>query len=158
MLGAFSVPYMLRPQVGLVIPAATYRAAPFIDAATALDVEVVVITDQVAALGSAVVSYSMLTSTVPIISVRLLASRGIGPLQAVLAVDGAGVALAAALAEQFALPHNPLDATLAAGDKAAQREQFEEAGVPQPSFRFLSVSEDPAELGASLGWPCVVKQ
>ena len=70
----------------------------------------------------------------------------------------AGVALAAALAEQFALPHNPLDATLAAGDKAAQREQFEEAGVPQPSFRFLSVSEDPAELGASLGWPCVVKQ
>ena len=80
-------------------------------------------------------------------------------LAAVLALDGVvapgtdwPVAVAARVAHKLGLPHpiSPATAVLAT-NKLRQRERFDEAGVPQPRWQFLSDGEPELEL------PCVVK-
>jgi biotin carboxylase len=68
--------------------------------------------------------------------------------------------LAAAVAARMALPHNPVDAVLAAADKAAQRLRWAAAGVAQPALRIVSAAapEESVEQAAeATGFPCVVK-
>jgi len=68
--------------------------------------------------------------------------------------------LAAAVAEQMGLPHNPVDAVIAATDKTGQRRRWALAAVAQPAFRIISsvASEDSLpEAAAAVGFPCVVK-
>jgi biotin carboxylase len=58
------------------------------------------------------------------------------------------------------LPHNPVDAVLAATDKAAQRRRWAAAGVAQPSFRVVPAAATEGALrnaAAQVGFPCVVK-
>src|SRR5262249_47773994 len=83
-----------------------------------------------------------------------------GPVDGVVAVDTPMLALAAAVAARTGLPHNPIEAVMAATDKAAQRCRWAIAGVPQPAFQILAASAgDDAMAGAAAGagFPCVVK-
>jgi biotin carboxylase len=68
--------------------------------------------------------------------------------------------LAATVAARMGLPHNPVDAVLAATDKARQRLRWAAAGVAQPSFRIVPAAapEDCVRRAAEVvGFPCVVK-
>jgi biotin carboxylase len=85
--------------------------------------------------------------------------RGIERLAGAERVDGViapgidwPVGIAARVAAKVGIPH-PLEPAVAglAVSKARQRERFEAAGVPQPSWRLVSESEDGLPL------PCVVK-
>jgi biotin carboxylase len=68
--------------------------------------------------------------------------------------------LAAAVAGQMGLPHNPPDAVLNATDKARQRQWWAAAGIAQPTFRIVPAParEDAIRQAAvAVGFPCMVK-
>jgi len=65
--------------------------------------------------------------------------------------------LAATVAAAMGLPHNPVDAVRAALDKAAQRQRWAAAGVPQPSFRLVPAGDCVRRAAEAIGFPCVVK-
>lgn len=144
-------------RVLLLVPARTYRASDFLVAAGRLGLDLVVGSDGALPL-----------SNRPIIpvdpgdlqaSVDRLVARS-GPVDAVVAVDTSMLVLAAAVAARMGLPHNPVDAVIAATDKAGQRRRWAAAGVAQPAFRVVpaSASQDALrDAAAHVGFPCVVK-
>ena len=148
---------MTAPRVLLLVPARTYRATDFLTAASRLGLDLVVGSDGALPLGGR-----------PVVPVspgdpersadRIMASTG--PAAAVVAADTPMLVLAAVIAGRMGLPHNPVDAVTAAGDKAAQRHRWAAAGVAQPAFRVVpaTATEDVLrQAAAEVGAPCVVK-
>ena len=148
---------MTAPRVLLLVPARTYRAADFVTAAGRLELDLVVGSDGALPLGGR-----------PVVPVspgdpersadRIVASTG--PLAAVVAADTSMLILAAVVAGRMGLPHNPVDAVIAASDKAAQRRRWAAAQVAQPAFRVVpaAAAEDVLrQVAAEVGGPCVVK-
>ncbi len=78
-------------------------------------------------------------------------------LDAIIPVDDQGVVVASLAAKRLGLRHNPLDAALAARDKAALRHALQAGGVPQPDYRVAGPDSDVAALADAMGWPCVIK-
>jgi len=140
-----------------VVPARTYRAADFLTAARRMGLDLVVGSDGALPLGGdPVVQVS--PGDVPGSIRRIMAlGRRFG---AVVAADTPMLVLAAAAAERMGLPHNPVQAVIAAADKAEQRRLWADAAVAQPAFRIVpsGASEDSLrEAAAQAGFPCVVK-
>ncbi len=145
------------PRVLLLVPARTYRAADFLAAASRLGLDLVVGSDGALPLGGR-----------PVVPVnpadpehsadRIMASTG--PVAAVVAADTPMLILAAVVAGRMGLPHNPVDAVIAASDKAVQRRRWAAARVAQPAFRVVpaAAGEDVLrQAAAEVGCPCVVK-
>ncbi len=142
-----------------MLPTATYRAGDFVDAAAKLGAEVVVGSEHRQALsesmGDRAITLSLRQPLRAADQIARLAERS--PLDAVVAVDDGGTRAAAVASERLGLRGNPLDAVERARDKAAMREAFAAAGVPQPDFRVVRNGEDVARLAEELGPPVVVK-
>ena len=145
------------PRVLLLVPARSYRAADFILAAERMRLDLVVASDGALPLGGR-----------PVIPVspadpgasarRILAQAGpLKPVDAVVAADTPMLVLAATVAAAMGLPHNPVDAVRAATDKAAQRQRWAAAGLPQPSFRLVPARACVRQAAEAVGFPCVVK-
>src|ERR1700722_5039617 len=145
------------PRVLLLVPARTYRAADFLTAASRLGLDLVVGSDGALPLGGR-----------PVVRVspgdpersagRIIASTG--PAAAVVAADTPMLVLAAGIAGRMGLPHNPVDAVTAAGDKTAQRHRWAATRVAQPAFRVVpdAATDDVLrQAAAEVGAPCVVK-
>lgn len=144
-------------RVLLLIPAQTYRASDFLAAAHRMGLTVVVGSDGALPLGGHPVLHA--DPRDPQHSAARLASLA-GPVDAVVAVDTPMLALASAVAARTGLPHNPIEAIVAASDKAAQRNRWAATGVCQPAFRILPAEtskEALAAAAAETGFPCVVK-
>jgi biotin carboxylase len=143
----------------LVLPTATYRAGDFVDAAAKVGAEVVVGSEHRQALSDAMGDRAItLTLRQPLRAadqIERLAART--PLDAVVAVDDGGTRAAAVASERLGLRGNPPEAVDRARDKAAMREAFTAAGVPQPEYRVARNGDDVAALAAELGPPVVVK-
>jgi biotin carboxylase len=135
------------PRVLLVLPSATYRAPDFLDAAARLGAEVVVGSEHRQALSESMGDRSVtLTLSRPEMAadqIARLAERA--PLDAIVAVDDGGTRAAAAASARLGLRGNAPEAVARARDKAAMREAFAAAGVPQPAF------------GEDVGFPRVLK-
>lgn len=160
------------PRVALVLPATSYRAADFLDAARRLEVDVVVASERGTALDAVAGDRSVRVDLAHPASVaeRLADVHARLPLDAVLGVDDAGVVAAAHASAALGLPHNAPDAVAAARDKRELRRRLDAARVAQPAW-----SEIPAELDTGestgesalapavrseldrVGLPCVVK-
>jgi biotin carboxylase len=83
-----------------------------------------------------------------------------GRLDAVVAADTPMLMLAAVVAERMGLPHNPVEALIAAADKAEQRRRWAGAGVAQPEFQLVPAGASAGAVrraAAETGFPCVVK-
>src|SRR5215471_10641054 len=144
-------------RVLLLIPAVTYRATDFLLAAGRLGLDVVVGSDGALPLGDRPVVHVDANDVGR--TVDRLVSRT-GPLDAVVAVATKMMALDAAVDSRLALPHNPVEAVVAANDKAEQRRVWLAAGVPQPSFRVVLAEAGERAIttaAAEVGFPCVVK-
>jgi biotin carboxylase len=143
----------------LVLPSATYRATDFVDAAAKLGADVVVGSEHRQALsdsmGDRAVVLSLRQPLRAADQIQHLAQNV--PLDAIVAVDDGGTRAAAAASERLGLRGNPLEAVERARDKAAMREAFAHAGVPQPDYRVVHAGDDEAEVAAELGAPVVVK-
>jgi biotin carboxylase len=146
-------------RVLLLLPTATFRASDFLAAARRLGAEAVVATDHrpVLAPGSetVVVDFARPARAAGVL-VDALRHR---PVDAVVAVDGPGVELAAVVGERLGLRHNPPRAARAATDKAAQRRAWAAAGIPQPAFVVLAPDDldgpvDAHDLGGRAAWVC----
>jgi biotin carboxylase len=137
----------------LVLPSATYRAPDFLDAAARLGADVVVGSEHRQALsesmGDRAITLSLAQPQLAADQIERLAQRS--PLDAIVAVDDGGTRAAALASERLGLRANKPAAVARARDKAAMREAFAAAGVPQPDWRLSS-----GDTGA-VGFPCVLK-
>jgi hypothetical protein len=145
------------PRVLLLVPARTYRAADFLAAADRLGLDLIVGSDGALPLGGRPVVH--VSPGDPESSADRIMART-GPVAAVVAADTPMLILAAAVAARMGLPHNPVDAVIAATDKAVQRRLWTAAQVPQPAFLIVpaAAAEDALwQAAAEVGCPCVVK-
>jgi biotin carboxylase len=143
-----------QARVLLLVPARTYRAADFVLAAARMHLDVVVASDGALPLGGR--PLIPVSPADPEASTRRILARA-GPVEAVVAADTPMLALAATVAARMGLPHNPVEAVLAATGKATQRQRWAAAGVPQPSFRIVSAGGSVRQAAEEVGFPCVVK-
>jgi biotin carboxylase len=146
----------------LLLPSATYRARDFLEAARSLGVEVVIGTEETAAM---VQMMGSRTLEVPLddpgeAARVIVAHDNLLPLDAVIAVDDMGTLVAAEASALLGLRHNPPEAVAAARDKLAMRTRLAASEVPQPAFAALPAGAGPEEiaaLAAAVGTPCVIK-
>jgi len=145
------------PRVLLLVPARTYRAADFLAAAGRMGLDFLVGSDGALPLGGRPVVH-VSGGDLPASADRIMA---LGTrFDAVVAADSPMLVLAAVVAEQMGLPHNPVQAVIAAASKAEQRRRWAAAAVPQPEFRVVpaAASNDALRKAtAGAGFPCVVK-
>ena len=148
-----------RARLLLLLPSTTYRAAAFVEAARRLDVDLTVASDHRSVFadrqpeGLATFDFAD-----PGRAARQAAAFAAAhPVAAVVGVDDDTAILAAAIAEALGLPHNPLEATLAARDKHRQRVALAAAGVPVPAFELHRLDADPRAAARSAAYPCVLK-
>jgi biotin carboxylase len=137
----------------LLVPARTYRAADFVLAAERMGLELVVASDGALPLGRAVIPAR--SADLDASARRIVALAG--SVDAVVAVDTPMLVLAATVAAKLGLPNHPVDAVRAALDKAAQRQRWAAAGVPQPSFLLVPAGDSVRQAAEAVGFPCVVK-
>lgn len=142
-----------------MVPSATYRATDFLEAARRLGAEVTVASERRQAMSGLMGNNAL---TVPLGRPREAAERiarlsDRAPLDAIVAVDDAGVETAALAAKRLGLVHNPPEAVVASRDKAKMREALAAAGIAQPAFRVAGPDDDVASIAAAVGLPCVVK-
>lgn len=146
-------------RVLLLLPTGTYRAPDFLAAARALGVEVVVASEQEAALaearGDRALTVDLEDVDGAVESIVGLDARS--PIDAVVAVDERGVTVAAGATTRLGLPGNPPEAAARSRDKAALRRALAAREVPQPAFAVVAPGEDVGAAAASVGFPCVVK-
>jgi biotin carboxylase len=143
----------------LLIPTTTYRTEDFVEAARALDVDLVIASDRPNVMAGEFPDHLL---TLPFDDpeaaareVRAYAARR--PLDAVVPVDDATTVVASAVGEALGLRVNPLAAARATRDKRVMRELLARAGVPSPTFTLVRVDEDPAAAARRMAYPCVLK-
>jgi len=143
----------------LLILSRTYRTHDFIEAASRLDIEVVVGSEHRPALAGLMQDRHLRLDFHDAggSTARIVDFARQHPLNAVVAVDDGGTVLAASASAALGLPHNPVEAVHAARDKAMMRESFQAAGLATPHFTIIGSDEDPALVAGSLRYPSVVK-
>jgi biotin carboxylase len=147
-------------RVLLLVPSASYRASDFLDAARALELQVIIGCNEALLLTGASGSLQICLDDPDSAAEAIVALDGVTPLDAVLAVDDQGTLAAARASERLGLRGNPPDAVAASRDKLRMRTLLSAAEISQPAFAALSPTAEDAELtrlAALVGLPCVVK-
>lgn len=145
------------PRVVVVLPTATYRASDFMEAARALDIDLIVASDQPPPFDMGD-RYLQIDCSNPEAAAEAIAELGeSADIDGVVAADDTGVVIAALAGRQLGLHSNPPDAAAASRDKARMRELLRRAEVPQPAFRVVEDVEGAPAAADALGYPVVVK-
>jgi biotin carboxylase len=148
-----------RPRLLLLLPTTTYRAEAFVDAARRLDVDLAVASEYDSAF-SAAEPERLLTldfADPEGAAERVRGFAGQRPVDAVFGVDDRTALVAAHANRTLGIPHSPVEAVAAAGDKHRQRALLAEAGVSVPAHRLVNVSDDMEALAREIRYPCVLK-
>ena len=132
----------------LLIPSRTYRTADFIEAASALDIEVVVGMEERPPLADVMGERWLALSLTDVASGRqaIVDYAQEHSLDAVIPIDDGSTLVAAAGAAALGLPHNRFGAVAASRDKARTRELLAVAGLNTPRFRTWPADADPEEI------------
>jgi biotin carboxylase len=147
------------PRVLLLLPTTSYRTPDFLAAAAKLGLDVTVASEEPSTLegwnraGLLTLDFSDLEACAA--KAAMFAKEF--PVAAVVGVDETTAVAAAAIAGRLGLPHNPVSAVVAAGNKAKMRSLLRAAGVPSPRHRLFRVSDDPETAAREVGFPCVLK-
>jgi biotin carboxylase len=143
----------------LLMTTHTYRANAFLEAARRLEVPVVVGSERPQALAAVnPAGHLTLDFQAPDEALHAIVEFAEQhPIAGAVAADDDGVILAAAAAAALDLPHNPVEAVVAARNKYRMRQILHEAGLPCPRFWRFSIDDAPAEMARQLEYPCVVK-
>lgn len=146
-------------RVLLLLPTATYRSAEVLSAARRLGLAVTVAAEKKNVLESRfpenylAIDFSDLTAA----RRTVLRFSKKYPLDAVLGLDDATVAAAAAISSALGLPSNPIKSVETSRNKLLMRERLKRAGVPIPAFRAFAISENPPSAASKVRYPCVLK-
>lgn len=143
------------PTVLVVAPTSSYRTSDFVAAARRLDIDLAVASedDPPIDLGDRFVRIDLGDPAGSAAAIVRLADRT--PIDAVVAVDDAGVEMAALASAELGLPHHTPEAAASTRDKLAMRRRLAGGEVPQPGFAVLG--DDPVADAAGLSYPLVVK-
>lgn len=143
----------------LILPTGTYRAADFLEAAAALNAEVIVASEEDMVLADQLGdNFLLIDCARPEESARRIVELGDRqPLDAIVPVDDQGVLIAALAAEQLGLTHNPPVAVAATRNKVMLRRALAGAEIPQPTFELAGPPDDVAALAEVIGYPVVLK-
>ena len=146
-------------RVLLILPARTYRAHDFMEAARRLALDVTVASEFRQAFASVFPgSYLPLDDLRPRQAARAIEEFARSHrLDAIVAVDDDGTLPAAAAARTLGLRHNPVTAVAATRNKYRLRRKASAAGLLSPQFVQLSVEDDPVRLARRMPFPCVLK-
>ncbi len=143
----------------LLIPTTTYRTEDFVEAARALDVDLVIASDRPNVMSGEFPDHLLtLPFGDPAAAAREM--RGFAlrrPLDAVVPVDDATTVVASAIGEALGLRVNPLAAAQATRNKRVMRELLARAGVASPPFTTVGVAENPRAAARRMTYPCVLK-
>ena len=146
-------------RVLLLLPTTGYRNQDFLGVAQSLGIEIVAAANYCHQLAPT-------WGLAPIMAVHFdrpeqaadTVVRGIERApDAVLAVDDAGLELAALLCARFGLAGNPASAVRTLRDKLAFRALLRDHRLPCPAFHHLPSDADAEALGSRLAYPVVVK-
>jgi ATP-grasp domain-containing protein/L-aminoacid ligase-like protein len=150
----------VAPRVVLVVPVRSYRAAAFVEAARALDFDVVVASEHASSLGGTrelVVDLDRPGAAAQ----QAAALAASTPIDGVVGVDESAVTVAAAVAERLGLRHHPVTAVAATRDKHLLRTRLAAASIRQPLFALTATGASSAQLEAAAatvgGFPVVAK-
>jgi biotin carboxylase len=145
------------PRLLLLLPAAGYTNRDFIAAAARLDIELVACADYCHKLapGWGLPPLMSVPFDQPDVALPQVLQALDRPVDAVLAADDHGLALATQLRAALGLPGNPPEAVAMLTDKLRFRQLQQAIGLPHPAF--ASVGNDDLEAAAAPGFPLVVK-
>ena len=142
----------------LIAPHDSYRTAPFLAAAKARGIEVLIASEAKHSLVSAYADGLHLDlgdTQASLQTIRREAQRR--PFAAVLGSDDASTEIAALAAADLGLPHNPTAAVQLARRKDLARARLAQAGVPVPRHRRLDLTRPLAAQTGDIRFPCVLK-
>lgn len=159
-----------KPRILLLLPTRTYRAADFLEAASKLDVEVIVASEEEATMAdlsprhTLVLDFSAPTAA----SQAILEFDATYPLAAIVGVDDDTTLLATTASEALGLPHNPVASAKATRNKYLLRHTLSTNGVSVPAYQRFSIYDDPTEIvgvgspnpdstDTQVDFPCVIK-
>ena len=147
-----------RPRLLLVAPHSSYRISPYLSAAQSLGVDVLVASTSEYSLVSAVAEGLRIDLDQPDQALAtILETAHKRPFAGVIATDDSVVQLAAQVAQQLGLPHNPPEAVQLTHRKDLARARLAEQGVAVPAFSRIDLNADLGEQVATLQYPCVIK-
>ena len=144
-------------RVLLLLPAAGYANEDFIAAAARLDIELVACADYCHRLapGWGLPPLMSVPFDQPAVALPQVLNALTGPVDAVLAADDHGLALAAALRATLGLPGTPPEAVTQLTDKLLFRRLQQRAGLPYPEF--VALTESRPDHDDVPAFPVVVK-
>ena len=146
------------PRLLLIAPHNSYRIAPYIEAASRLGVEVTIASAGEHSLID-VISHGLhidFSNHSEAIATLLSAARKT-PFDAVLGSDDVSVGIAAELACELGLKHNPPAAAIYTRRKDRARQCLQMAGVPIPDFQRIELNQSISNQLERLAFPCVLK-
>jgi biotin carboxylase len=145
------------PRLLLLLPAAGYANQDFIAAATRLNIELVACADYCHQLapGWGLPPLMSVAFDQPDVAVPQILRALTQPVDAVLAVDDHGAALAAQLRVALKLLGNSPEAVATLTDKLRFRQLQQSIGLLHPAF--VGVNDGEVNIAAALGFPLVVK-
>ncbi len=146
-------------RVLLILPTGTYRATDFIEAAAALNADVIVASEENMVLADQLGDdFLLIDCSRPEESARRIVELGDRqPLDAIVPVDDQGVLIAALAAELLGLNHNPPAAVALTRNKVMLRRALKDAEISQPAFELAGPTDDVAALADLIGFPVVLK-
>ena len=148
-----------KKRILLLLPTKTYRAEAFLSAASQLDVEVAIGSDQPQTLSelsprkSFVVNFNKPDRA----TLEIIAFAKTHPIDAIVGVDDDTTILVAMASKALSLPHNSIASADATRSKYQMRKILAEAGIPSPRFDLFSTDDDPAGTSRRVSFPCVLK-
>ena len=150
---------MENSAVILIIPSASYRTAPFMNAVKKLDLKVLVISDKSQVFSCKypdnliVVNFNHWKDK----SVEISKWAKNNGLKAVIGVDEESIILAANLSNFLNVEHNSIESVLLTKNKYLMRNELKKARVCSPWFKRFSINESSNKIINEISFPCVIK-
>lgn len=144
----------------LILPTHTYQADAYMAAARKLGVELTVASEVDSTFSKldyeGLLTLDLCDPQAAADVVEEFAKRH--PVNAVFGVDDRTAVVAAHVAERLSLPHSPVEAVEAAGDKLLQRRKLASGGVRVPAFELATLDDRPSRPRAlAPPYPVVLK-
>ena len=143
----------------LILPATTYRAEAFLEAAQQLDIAVTIGCDQpgpwnhLSSDGFILLDFKDIHES----QNRIKKFSQAFPLDGIIGVEDTTAFLAASLSSALGLPHHSPDAAATARNKFHMRTILGNTGIPIPNFSLYSIDDNPQRIAPEIQYPCVLK-
>ena len=143
----------------LIIPSASYRTGPFMNAIKKLDLKVLVISDKSQVFSGKypdnliIINFNHWKDK----SVEISKWANNNGLKAVIGVDEESIVLAANLSNFLNVDHNSIESVLLTQNKYLMRTELKKTGLCSPWFKIFSIYESSNKIINEISFPCVIK-